>query len=82
MSLLYVSSFEENAKTRWGIFYVDSKGIQHLSEDFKNVSFDTEDEAKSLNIDDISSAITIKSSNMVFDVFFEIIKKYLEDLNG
>ena len=47
MSLLYVSSFEENAKTRWGIFYVDSKGIQHLSEDFKNVSFDTEDEAKS-----------------------------------
>lgn len=46
MSKLYVTPFEEAGKTRWGIFYEDTKGIQHLNEDFHDVSFDTENEAK------------------------------------
>lgn len=45
MSGLYVSSFEENGIVKWGIFYADSKGVQHLSEDFKPVEFITKDEA-------------------------------------
>ncbi len=47
MSKLYISSFEENGIVRWGLFYEDAKGVQHLTEDFKSVIFDTEDQAKS-----------------------------------
>lgn len=39
-------------------------------------------EAKSLSIADVNSAINICSSNMVFDVFFDIIKEYMEVSNG
>lgn len=46
MSKLYISSFEENRIIRWGLFYEDAKGVQHLTEDFKPLTFDTEDQAK------------------------------------
>ena len=46
MSRLYVSPFEEDGRARWGIFYEDTKGIQHLTEDFKGVSFESENEAQ------------------------------------
>ena len=46
MSKVYVSDFEENGVTRWGLFYDDVKGIRHqLTEDFKLLAFDTENEA-------------------------------------
>lgn len=47
MSKLYISSFEENRIIRWGLFYEDAKGVQHLTEDFKPVTYDTEEQAKS-----------------------------------
>lgn len=46
MSVVYVSSFVENEITKWGLFYEDGKGIQHLTEEFKKLSFDTEKEAQ------------------------------------
>ena len=46
MSKIYVSSFNDNGITRWGLFYENSKGIQHLTEDFKKLSFESEDAAK------------------------------------
>ena len=46
MSRLYVSEYEDNGMKKWGLFYDDERGIQHLSEDFKKVSFDTVIDAK------------------------------------
>lgn len=46
MALLYVSSFDDSGIKKWGIFYEDSKGIHHLTEDFKKVAFETEEDAK------------------------------------
>ena len=47
MSKLKVASFSVNGIQKWGLFYEDTKGItQHLTEDFKPVAFDTEDQAK------------------------------------
>ncbi len=46
MSVLFVSSFEDAGIKKWGLFYEDTKGSHHLTEDFKPVVFDTEDPAK------------------------------------
>ena len=47
MSKVFVSEFEENGRTRWGLFYEDRKGArQHLTESFKSLTFDTEAEAQ------------------------------------
>ncbi len=46
MSELYVSSYKDDGITKWGLFYEDEKGLQHLTEDFNPVAFDTEDQAK------------------------------------
>ena len=47
MAKVYVSSFDDNGICRWGLFYQDAKGIvKHLTEDFKKLSFDSEDEAE------------------------------------
>lgn len=43
---LYIAPFDENGHDRWGLFYDDSKGRHALTEDFKQVSFETENEAK------------------------------------
>ncbi len=46
MSLLYISVFEIDGAKKWGLFYKDEKGkINELSEDFKQVVFDSESEA-------------------------------------
>ena len=46
MSKLYISQFTDNGVKKWGLFYEDAKGLQHLTEDFKKVSFETEEDAK------------------------------------
>ena len=47
MAKLFVSTFKDDGIQKWGLFYEDTKGItQHLTEDFKPVAFDTEDQAK------------------------------------
>ena len=47
MFKVYVSAFEGNGIKKWGLFYKDKKGnIQHLTEDFKQLVYDTEAEAK------------------------------------
>ncbi len=46
MTKLYISSYKDGLNNRWGLFYEDEKGIQQLTEDFKPVMFDTEDQAK------------------------------------
>ena len=46
MSRLFISPFEDDGIRKWGLFYEDVKGTQHLTEDFKPVAFDMEDQAK------------------------------------
>lgn len=47
MSKLYISAFYDNGIKKYGLFYEDNKGItQHLTEDFKPLSYDTEDEVR------------------------------------
>ena len=46
MTNLYISSYTDGSNKRWGLFYEDEKGVQQLTEDFKPVAFDTEDQAK------------------------------------
>lgn len=47
MSKVYMMSYEDDGKTRWGLFYDDAYGnSRHLTEDFKDVVFETEKEAK------------------------------------
>lgn len=47
MSKVFVSEFAENGIKRWGLFYEDSKNVrQHLTEDFKPIVFDAENEAR------------------------------------
>ena len=47
MSKLKVSSFSDNGIQKWSLFYENTKGItQHLTEDFKQLAFDTEEQAK------------------------------------
>ena len=47
MFKVYVSAFEGNGIKKWGLFYKDKKGnIQHLTEDFRQLVYDTEAEAK------------------------------------
>ena len=47
MFRVHVSPFEENGIKKWGLFYEDKKGNkQHLTEDFKQLVFDTEADAK------------------------------------
>ena len=47
MSKVFISEFEEHRKTRWGLFYEDRKGVrQHLTENFKSLTFDAEVEAQ------------------------------------
>lgn len=46
MSKVYVSGYEEDGKEKWGLFYEDAKGVkQPLNEDFKQVSFESWEEA-------------------------------------
>ena len=47
MSKVYILAIEDNGIKKWGLFYEDKKGNkQHLTEDFKQLVFDTEAEAK------------------------------------
>lgn len=46
MTKLYISSYIDGANNRWGLFYEDEKGVQQLTEDFKPLVFETEDQAK------------------------------------
>lgn len=46
MSKIYIEKLDEKAFTGWGLFYEDNKGVQHLTEDFKTVVFETEEMAK------------------------------------
>ena len=47
MNKVYVSEFKDNGIKKWGLFYEDKKGNkQHLTENFKQLTFDTEAEAK------------------------------------
>ena len=46
MFKLYVSTFEDEGMLKWGLFYEDARGIQQLTEDFKPISYDTEEAAK------------------------------------
>ena len=46
MSKLYVESYDSEEGIKWGLFYEDAKGKQHLTEDFKQLSFESEEEAK------------------------------------
>lgn len=46
MSKIYILCFENNGITKWGLFYDDENGRNHLEEDFKPLSFDTRQEAE------------------------------------
>ena len=60
-----------------------SKNMNESDEDIKkNIISYLKEESKELTIDDIGSVIKLNNSNMVFDVFFDIVKKYMEVSNG
>ncbi len=47
MSLLYIRVFNDSGATKYGLFYENGKGIEEpLIEDFKQVGFESEVEAK------------------------------------
>lgn len=46
MSVLYVSTFEDNGIEKWGLFYEDEKGLHHLTEDFKPLIYGSLNEAQ------------------------------------
>lgn len=46
MSKLFVSEFDNNGIDNWGLFYEDDKGRHHLTEDFKPLVYDAEEEAQ------------------------------------
>ncbi len=47
MSNIYISSFDAGHFRKWGLFYDDLRGNrQKLTENFKHLTFDTEQEAK------------------------------------
>ena len=47
MSRVFILEFEENGKAKWGLFYENVKRVRHnLTEDFKPLVFDTENEAQ------------------------------------
>lgn len=47
MTKVFVSEFEENGIKKWGLFYEDNRGTrQHLTESFKQITFETENEAR------------------------------------
>lgn len=73
MTEVYVSEFEDNRMMKWGLFYEDKRGNkQHLMEDFKQVVFDTEEEAKAkLNriekerrSEDVAEAFTLEEAKI------------------
>ena len=46
MSKLFISEFDDNGTSRWGLFYLDHNGDKKAhSEDWKDVVFDTKEEA-------------------------------------
>ena len=45
MSKLFVSQYDNNGMDNWGLFYEDERGRNHLTEDFKPLVYDTEEEA-------------------------------------
>ncbi len=45
MSRVFVSQYDDNGTPRWGLFYEDTKGRHTLTEDFKPLIFDEEDDA-------------------------------------
>ena len=46
MSKLFVSKLDNNGMDNWGLFYEDEKGRHHLTEDFKPLVYDAEEEAQ------------------------------------
>ncbi len=47
MSKVFISEFVENGIAKWGLFYENGKGVRHhLTEDFKPLVFDTENDAQ------------------------------------
>lgn len=46
MSKLYIESYDSGDGIKWGLFFDDAKGKQHLTEDFKKLAYSSEDEAK------------------------------------
>lgn len=47
MSNVFIESFEDGDKAVWGLFYLDDKGVRHpLSENFKQVVYETREEAQ------------------------------------
>lgn len=76
MTNLYVSSYLDNDNGRWGLFYEDEKGIHQLTEDFKPVAFDTEDQAKEkLNVLELEK----DSENSAIPFSFEDAKEFAEN---
>lgn len=68
MSKVYISEFEDNGIKKWGLFYENQKGIkQHLTESFKQVTFDTEAEARA-KIDVIEAERRSEDSAVAFSL--------------
>ena len=88
-----INEFSDEEKSRFNDLYgkyekhinklISSKKNEGKEKELKTEIVDyLKEEAKTLTIDDINSTIKITSSNMVFDVFFDIIKEYMEVSNG
>ena len=47
MGRIYISSCNDSEMEKWGLFYDNSRGVaQHLTEDFKDLIFDSKSEAE------------------------------------
>jgi len=87
-----ISEFDDNEKKRFNDLYFKyeayinsliSDNKKATDEELKEMVIDyLKNEASSLSVDDINSVIKIYSSNMIFDVFFDVIKNYVEVSNG
>ncbi|SCX09612.1 hypothetical protein SAMN02910339_01368 [Lachnospiraceae bacterium YSD2013] len=66
MSNIYISSFDEDSLRKWGLFYDDIRGNrQKLTENFKHLAFDTEQEAKK-RLKDIEQERTREDNAVAF----------------
>ena len=76
MSKVFISEFEENGITRWGLFYEDTRGVrQHLTEDFKPLDFESQYLAQK-KLDAIEGER--RSEDSVSDFSMEEAKNFVE----
>ncbi len=79
MSKLFVSKLDNNGMDNWGLFYEDEKGRHHLTEDFKPLVYDAEEEAQK-KLETIEAERYREDAAEPFSI--EEAEQFAENING